>query len=257
MDKRRLTLIVVPHEDIETRRYELSYRRIKLLLGTLVTFVVLFALLASSWFYLASEAARVPALRREVGRLRAEQERIEELARTLAEVEAQYERVRQLLGAEPSGDGRSGAVPPSRADLGGGAGQGTAGEAQGVSPIRSWPLTQTGRVTRPVAMGEAGEPGLEIAAPRDSYIRAVGPGLVREVGRDPQYGQRIVIEHDAGYESVYGHASQVFVAAGDRVEQNEVIALTGPAGPGGGPGLRFEVRRRGEALDPRPFVRQP
>ena len=80
---------------------------------------------------------------------------------------------------------------------------------------------------------------------------------VREVGRDPQYGQRIVIEHDAGYESVYGHASQVFVAAGDRVEQNEVIALTGPAGPGGGPGLRFEVRRRGEALDPRTFVRQP
>jgi murein DD-endopeptidase MepM/ murein hydrolase activator NlpD len=256
MDKRRLTLIVVPHEDIETRRYELSYRRIKLLLGTLVTFVVLFALLASSWLYLAKEAARVPALRQEVGRLRAEQEKIEELARTLAEVEAQYERVRQLLGAGPSGDGQSGAATP-RADLGGGARQGTAGGSQSASPIRSWPLTQTGPVTRLVTMGEAGGPGLEIAAPRDSYIRAVGPGLVREVGRDPQYGQRIVIEHDAGYESVYGHASQVFVAAGDRVEENEVIALTGPARPGGGLGLRFEVRRGGEALDPRTLVRQP
>lgn len=115
MDDRRLTLIVVPHGDLETRTFELSYRRLKL--GVIMTgaLLVIFVFLAATWFPVAAQAGRVPGLERELARLEGERARVAELAQTLAEVEAQYERVRELLGAKSSADGES-ILPPLRQD---------------------------------------------------------------------------------------------------------------------------------------------
>src|SRR5688572_10829951 len=105
MDERRLTFIVVPHGDLETRTFEVSYRRLKLMLFGALLLVCVFIVTVSLWWYVAAQAARVPGLEREVARLEAEQTKVAELARTLAEVEAQYERVRQLLGADAAPTG--------------------------------------------------------------------------------------------------------------------------------------------------------
>ncbi len=93
--------------------------------------------------------------------------------------------------------------------------------------------------------------------PADSYIRAAGSGTVRDAGVDEVYGRYVLIDHGGGLESMYGHASRVFVVPGDRVEQNEVIALSGSTGRSTAPHLHFEVRRDGEAVDPLAYVRQP
>src|SRR4051812_7326298 len=100
MDERRLTFIVVPHGDLETRTFEVSYSKLKLLLVFVVALIVVFVIMLSSWWYVAAQAARVAGLEREVSRLETDRARVADLAKTLQEVEAQYERVRQLLGRD-------------------------------------------------------------------------------------------------------------------------------------------------------------
>ncbi len=113
MDHRRLTFIVVPHADLETRMFTVSYGRMKALLFALGGILLVFALVVSTWWYVAAQAARATSLEREVRRLESERANVARLARELEQVEAQYERVRQLLGADaPAAKGKEPILPP-------------------------------------------------------------------------------------------------------------------------------------------------
>lgn len=113
MDDNRLTFIVVQPGEVETRRVDVSYRKLKWLIRGVSVFLILFIVMAATWFYLATQVAQVPGLKQEVRRLEEEQQKLAELARTLSEVEAQYERVRQLLGADAT-PGSTPVLPPLR-----------------------------------------------------------------------------------------------------------------------------------------------
>src|SRR5690606_3890106 len=118
----------------------------------------------------------------------------------------------------------------------------------------SWPLTRSGYITQALSVdGAEPHPGLDIAVPQDSYIRAAGAGVVEAAGTDSVYGRYVLIRHADGYESMYGHASRLFVAAGDSVERNEVIALSGSTGRSTAPHLHFELRKDGRPIDPLPI----
>jgi len=251
-DERRLTFIVVPHGEAETRTFEISYRRLRLLLGVAGGVLVLFIIMVASWWYIAAQAARVPALEREVARLEEERSQVAELARALAEAEAQYERVRNLLGATADGKQPEPLLPPLRQES-------SPPDAAPQEPTQpdAWPLSEAGYITRRMAADGSGHPGLDIAVPKDSYIRAAGAGVVSAAGTDEVYGEFVLIDHGGGIESMYGHASRLFVAPGDRVERHEVIALSGSTGRSTAPHLHFEVRRNGEAIDPLVMIRQP
>lgn len=252
-DERRLSFIIVPHGDLETRTYEISYGKLKALLVASLLLIAVFILMASTWWYVASQAARVAGLEAEVARLEEERAKVAELARSLSEAEQQYERVRQLLGVEGSGTSREVVLPPLRGD---GPGPET-GSSETTRPT-SWPLTQPGFITQLRAdTAGASHPGLDIAVPNDTYIRAAGAGMVKDAGVDEVYGRYILIEHGDGLETMYGHASRLFVQTGDRVERNEVIALSGSTGRSTAPHLHFEIRKDGQAVDPLAFVRQP
>jgi murein DD-endopeptidase MepM/ murein hydrolase activator NlpD len=254
-DNRKLSFIIVPHGDtsLETRTYDVSYTRLKLLLGAVLLLVVVFVVMASSWWFIAAQAARVGGLEQEIARLEEERSQVAQLAQDLAEAEQQYERVRQLLGVEGASASQEVALPPLRGDSPGGA-----IAAGGAELPSSWPLTQAGFITqmRGVTDG-ASHPGLDIAVPADSYIRATAPGTVVDAGVDDVYGRFILIDHGNGLQSMYGHASRLFVQAGDPVERNEVIALSGSTGRSTAPHLHFEIRKDGEAVDPLAYVRQP
>ncbi len=254
MDKRRLSFIIVPHGDLETRKYDISYSRLKLLLGLGAVCLILFVVMVSSWWYVAAQAARVPGLEKEIARLENERAKVVELATTLAEAEAQYNRVRQALGVDPEPGSEAVFLPPlATADEAGDAD----GDLDGRRPT-AWPLTRAGLITRELIGDEdGGHPGLDVAVPRDSYIRAAGAGVVREAGTNDVYGEYVVVDHGNGLESLYGHASRLFVEPGDRVRRHEVIALSGSSGRSTGPHLHFEIRSNGEAVDPLAFVRQP
>jgi murein DD-endopeptidase MepM/ murein hydrolase activator NlpD len=253
-EDRHLTIIVVPHGDLETRSFVVSYARLKVFVVLGVVLLLGFAVSLAVLFPVMAQAARVPALEAELRQLDSERARVAELARTLQEVEAQYERVRQLLGADAPAPGDDGPVlPPLRGD----SGTISRGEDPAVSLIDLWPLSTAGFITRSLSDGRSRHPGLDIAVPKNSYIRAAGPGLVRAAGIDDVYGQYVVLDHGQGVESVYGHASRLFVTAGDRVRRGEVIALSGSTGRSTAPHLHFEVRRDGKPVDPLAYVRQP
>jgi murein DD-endopeptidase MepM/ murein hydrolase activator NlpD len=223
------------------------------LLGVGAVLVAVFVVLLASWWFVATQAARVPGLEAEVARLEGERARVAELARDLAVAEEQYERVRRLLGVTEGGRTEDVSLPPLRGDF-----AASSGDADSPRPS-SWPLTQPGVITQrrvPAADGTV-HPGLDIAVAADSYIRASGPGTVRAAGVDEIYGRYILIDHGGGLQSMYGHASRIFVEAGDEVERNEVIALSGSTGRSTAPHLHFEIRRDGQAVDPLLYVRQP
>jgi murein DD-endopeptidase MepM/ murein hydrolase activator NlpD len=119
-------------------------------------------------------------------------------------------------------------------------------------------LTERGFVTQGLLEGGEGDhPGIDIAVPTDSYIRAAGSGRVLEAGEDSVYGQYILLDHGNGYETRYGHASMLLVAEGATVRRNEVIGLTGSTGQSTAPHLHFEVVRNGTAIDPLSMVERP
>lgn len=252
-EKRRLSFIIVPHGELKTRTYEISYGILMTLLGVGFLLLSVFVVMMASWWFVATQAARVPGLEEEVARLEGERAKVAELARDLAQAEQQYERVRRLLGVEGTPGPQEVALPPLRGDV-------VAGTVPGGEAARpsSWPLTQPGVITqRSEVTGAASHPGLDIAVSADSYIRATAPGTVVDAGVDDVYGRYILIDHGNGVASMYGHASRLFVESGDPVERDEVIALSGSTGRSTAPHLHFEIRKDGQPVDPLAYVRQP
>ncbi len=252
-----MTFIVVPNggADLSTRSFEISYRRLKAAAIVLILAVLLWVGMAASWWYVAAQAARVPGLKRQVSLLEGERQRVVQLAEALAHLEQQYEQVRAMLGADQQPIDASGLwLPPA------GRARGNEAPADSVraSLPTSWPLTQRGFVTREHLGRVRGQhPGLDIAVAEGSYIRAAGSGTVVEAGEDTIYGRFVRIRHNEGYESMYAHASHLFVGPEEAVERHEVIALTGNTGRSTAPHLHFEIRKDGEPIDPREMVRIP
>ncbi len=97
--------------------------------------------------------------------------------------------------------------------------------------------------------------GIDIACPVGSEIRASRNGRIIFCGWQEGYGNLIIIEHEFGYQSYYGHLSKFRVKTGDRVNMSQVIALSGNTGRTTGPHLHFEIRKNGKALNPETFIR--
>ena len=217
---------------------------------TALALVCVLVFLIAFWWSVAAQAARVPALERELKRFERERAKVDSLAQLLAQVEGQYEQVRQMLGADAPADGRPVQLPELPKNV-------QSEDSDGGPVIDAWPLgSERGFITRGLTM-DTNHPGLDIAVPQSSYIRAAGAGTVVAAGTDEIYGQHIRIDHGGGLESLYGHASRLLVKKGDRVKSQAMIALSGNTGRSTAPHLHFEIRQNGVPVDPLRFVRQP
>lgn len=97
--------------------------------------------------------------------------------------------------------------------------------------------------------------GLDIAAPAGTDIFASDTGTVIDAGwNDGGYGNYVMIDHGNGYVTLYGHASEVYVSAGETVSQGQLIAAVGTTGDSTGNHCHFEVRYAGGFLNPLDFV---
>ena len=93
--------------------------------------------------------------------------------------------------------------------------------------------------------------GLDIKVYIGDTIRAAFAGKVRIVRYEPRgYGKYVVIRHDNGLETVYGHMSAQLVKENQIVRAGEVIGLGGNTGRSTGSHLHFETRLCGIALNP-------
>lgn len=250
---RSVTLVVLPDGGRESRTLRISYARLRVaaMLGSAVLLLVL--LMTVSWWFLALQALESRDLRARASQLETENARVGELASSLAELENAYARIRDLFVGDAASPSSPVWLPPP-----GGRSPAVTGTRGPYTVPGTWPLTEPGFVTQPLLEGAGGgHPGVDIAVPTGSYIRATAGGVVLEAGDDPIYGLFLVLAHDGGYGSRYAHASQLFVVPGDSVIQNEVVALSGSTGRSTAPHLHFEILAEGVAVDPLEFVQRP
>jgi murein DD-endopeptidase MepM/ murein hydrolase activator NlpD len=97
--------------------------------------------------------------------------------------------------------------------------------------------------------------GIDVACSIGTDIRASRNGRVVFCGWEEGYGNLVIIEHEFGYQSYYGHQSKFRVKIGDVVTTNQVIAQSGNTGRSTGPHLHFEIRKNGQSLNPGTFIR--
>jgi LysM repeat protein len=93
--------------------------------------------------------------------------------------------------------------------------------------------------------GIHGYNAVDLAAPIGTPIMASASGdviIARSGGWNGGYGSYIVIKHDNGTQTLYGHASSVIVSGGDHVVQGQVIGYVGSTGKSTGSHLHFEIR---------------
>ena len=97
--------------------------------------------------------------------------------------------------------------------------------------------------------------GIDIACSIGTEVRAARSGRVIFTGWKEGYGNLVIVEHEFGYQSYYGHLSRFRVRVGDEITTSQVLALSGNTGRSTGPHLHFEIRKNGKSLNPSTFIR--
>lgn len=258
--KRGVSVIVQRDGVLQARTYRVPLWALRTLLVGAVSVAVAAVLGLAFYGPIARQAVRVPALTREVERLRTDNQRIRELAAALDSVEANYERLRGMVGAD---------IVPDRVALGSSLPVAPAIFARppgtlspfepGPSRPTHWPLDERGYVTRGQAAAAGGEeehPGIDIAVPVGSLVRASGGGIVLQTGAQGEYGNFVLLDHPEGYQSMYGHLSRIVAVQGMPVRAGEVLGLSGNTGRSSAPHLHFEIRLNGVSIDPGTLVKE-
>ncbi len=98
--------------------------------------------------------------------------------------------------------------------------------------------------------------GIDIRAPMDAPVVAIGDGVIAYADRFLGYGEIALIDHGGGYYTLYAHLSQSMVEVGDEVRMGDLIARVGETGSLEGPVLHFELRVDGRPVDPLPWLRR-
>lgn len=96
--------------------------------------------------------------------------------------------------------------------------------------------------------------GLDIASQPGSEIVASARGRVVFAGQKGPLGQTVVLEHGHGFRTLYGHASALFVKAGQGVERGQRLAAVGSTGRSTGPHVHYNVTVKGRAVDPMGYI---
>ncbi|HBV06959.1 MAG TPA: hypothetical protein DEF01_09485 [Gemmatimonadetes bacterium] len=96
--------------------------------------------------------------------------------------------------------------------------------------------------------------GIDISAPAGTPIVAAAKGRVTRSSWVVGYGLTIEIDHGFGYTTLYSHASELVVQAGETVTRGQVIAKVGSTGTATAPNLHYEVKVDGIAQDPYRFI---
>lgn len=96
--------------------------------------------------------------------------------------------------------------------------------------------------------------GIDVHAQEGTPILAAANGVVKSAARMSGYGNAVVLDHGFGYSTLYGHASQLLVKAGQRVRRGDVIAQVGSTGLATAPHLHYEVHVRGTPVNPMDYV---
>lgn len=99
--------------------------------------------------------------------------------------------------------------------------------------------------------------GVDIAGPSGSPLYAARAGTVTksQCGWNGGYGCYVIIDHGGGVQTLYAHASALYVSVGQSVSQGQTVAAMGSTGRSTGPHIHFEIRVNGARQNPLQYVR--
>jgi len=248
------------HRDgaLDSREFHLSGWALLVILGGLGTFLVGLLALVTLYAPIAGAAASVPGLNRDIARLEADNAKVRDLVAALDEAEQRYVQLQGMLGADlvPEATAFASPLPLAPAVAGRWPRGGLTYETRPSVPSH-WPLDVDGYITR----GQIGtntrseaHPGIDVAVPIGTVVRAAGGGRVVDTGEDPEYGSFVLLEHPESSQSMYGHLSRITTTLGSYVAAGEVIGLSGNSGRSSAPHLHFEIRQDGRSANPLDFV---
>ncbi|MGB0907714.1 MAG: M56 family metallopeptidase [Maricaulaceae bacterium] len=96
--------------------------------------------------------------------------------------------------------------------------------------------------------------GIDLAAKTGADVLASADGTVFLLTTEPSWGNRIIIKHEDGFQTHYGHLKGFNVKRGTKVKAGDVIGYVGSTGKTTGPHLHFEIRKNGHTLDPQSLL---
>lgn len=112
-----------------------------------------------------------------------------------------------------------------------------------------------GRFGAPRAEGGTRWRGIFIRAREGEQVVAVAPGEVVFSDWLRGYGNLLIIEHDDDYLTIYGNNDALLRVVGEQIAAGTPIASVGSSGGGQGSGLYFEIRHKGQPVDPMQWIR--
>lgn len=97
--------------------------------------------------------------------------------------------------------------------------------------------------------------GVDLVAPQGTPVKPIAAGIVKTVNYDYfGFGKHVIIAHNEGYESIYGHLSKIEVKAGEKVSPETKIGEVGSTGFSTGSHLHLEIHQNGAILNPADIV---
>ena len=144
----------------------------------------------------------------------------------------------------------------SSGSSGGGGGSGSNSGVDGYI----WPTNNTRVVTSPYGErwcpfhGYESHNGADIDAARGSAVLAAKSGRVIQAGWNGGYGISVMIAHDDGITTLYGHMDGCSVSVGQTVSQGETIGICGNTGNSSGAHIHYTMYKNGGTIDPLPYL---
>ena len=123
-----------------------------------------------------------------------------------------------------------------------------------------------GKLTRPASgiiqqlfgkrrQGQVRWKGIVVNSTEGSPVLAVQDGKVLYADWLKGFGLVTIVDHGEGYMTVYGRNQALLTQPGDPVLEGETIGLVGSSGGQASPGLYFEIRHKGKALNPKSWLK--
>ena len=98
--------------------------------------------------------------------------------------------------------------------------------------------------------------GVVIRAKQGASVRSISHGRIAFADWLRGFGLMVIVDHGAGYMSLYGHNDSLYVETGDWIEAGEEIASVGRSGGRKKPALYFEIRHDGKPTNPLRWVKR-
>jgi murein DD-endopeptidase MepM/ murein hydrolase activator NlpD len=126
-------------------------------------------------------------------------------------------------------------------------------DSTGIGKMR-WPVR--GRIVSGYGKGGGkANDGIDIQVPEGTPVKAAENGVVIYAGDGlKEFGNTVLVRHEDGLVTVYGHASELKVARGEKVKRGQEIALSGMSGNTDSPKLHFEVRKNSTPVNPSGYL---